>query len=57
VDITYLEIDANELEALAWAVARNVEGWLEHIGFAVKDEPDDEIYFDVLRHDFELPFE
>jgi hypothetical protein len=46
-------IDAAELEALAWAVADQVEWWLEHVGFTLKDLPEGGTYFDVLKHDFE----
>jgi hypothetical protein len=50
-------IDSAELDAVAWTMADQVEWWLEHVGFTPKDLPEDGIYFDVLRHDFQPPFE
>ena len=47
----------HELEALAWEIAGHVERWLDHVGFTLQDLPDGGTYLDVLRHDFEPPFE
>jgi hypothetical protein len=49
-------VDQAELERLTWLTAADVERWLEHIGFTLKDLSQGGTYFDVLRHDFEAPF-